>query len=42
MFDGIMIPTRRQVFPRKKDGSPNRAITLVRIDISDVKLDKAC
>jgi hypothetical protein len=42
MFDGIMIPTRRQVFPRKKDGSPNRSITLVRIDIQDVVLDKAC
>jgi hypothetical protein len=42
MFDGIMIPTRRQVFPRKKDGSPNRSITLVRIDIEDIMLDKTC
>jgi hypothetical protein len=42
MYDGIMIPTRRQVFPRRKDGSPDRSITLVRIDIEDVILDKAC
>jgi hypothetical protein len=42
MFDGIMTPTRRQVFSRKKDRSPSRAVTSVRIDIEDVTLDKAC
>ena len=36
-FDGITVPTRRQVFPVKKDGSPRRQVTLVRIDISQVR-----
>ena len=37
-FDGLIIPTQRQVFPIKKDGKPLRLFTLVRIEISQVKL----
>ena len=37
-FGGITIPTQRQVFPLKKDGSPRRWVTLVRIEISQVRL----
>ncbi len=35
---GIPFPTRRRVFPRKKDGSPLRLITLVSIDIEDIQI----
>ena len=35
-FEGITIPTRRQVFPVKKDGTPRKMVTLVRIEISQV------
>ncbi|MEE9497634.1 MAG: hypothetical protein V3V39_13980 [Desulfobacterales bacterium] len=37
-FDGITIPTQRQVFPIKKDGKPLRLVTLVRIEIIQVKV----
>ena len=36
--NGIPFPTRRRVFPRKKDGSPLRLITLVSIDIETVEV----
>lgn len=35
---GIPFPTRRRVFPRKKDGTPRRRITLVSIDIEDIQV----
>jgi hypothetical protein len=37
-INGILLPTRRRVFPRKKDGSPQRRITLVSIDIQDIQV----
>ena len=37
-FDGIPFPLRRRVFPRKKDGSPLRLVTLVSIDIADIQV----
>jgi hypothetical protein len=36
--NGIPFPTRRRVFPRKKDGSPQRRVTLVSIDIEDIQV----
>ena len=37
--DGIPFPTRRRVFPRKKDGSPLRLVTLVSIDIETIEVE---
>ena len=37
--NGIPIPTRRRVFPRKKDGSPLRRVTLVSIDIETIEIN---
>ena len=37
-ISGILFPTRRRVFPRKKDGSPLRLVTLVSIDIDDIRI----
>ncbi len=37
-INGIPFPTRRRVFPRKKDGSPRRLVTLVSIDIDDIQI----
>ncbi len=37
-FDGLVFPTVHRVFPRKTDNTPLRFITLVSIDISDIKL----
>ncbi|MGD9057066.1 MAG: hypothetical protein PVF38_13040 [Desulfobacterales bacterium] len=36
--NGIPFPTRRRVFPRKKDGSPRRLVTLVSIDIEAIEV----
>jgi hypothetical protein len=36
--NGIPFPTRRRVFPRKKDGSPLRLVTLVSIDIETIEV----
>jgi hypothetical protein len=38
-IDGIPFPTRRRVFPRKKDGSPLRLVTLVSIDIGAIEVE---
>jgi hypothetical protein len=38
-FRGLIIPTRRRVFPRKASGHPLRLITLVSIDIDDVTVN---
>ena len=38
IVNGIPFPTHRRVFPRRKDGSPLRAITLVSIDIEDIQI----
>ena len=35
-FDGIMVPTRREVFARNPDGSPNLGSVSVAIDVNDV------
>ena len=35
---GLLVPVRRRVFPRKSSGHPLRLITLVSIDIDEVKL----
>jgi hypothetical protein len=37
--NGIPFPTRRRVFPLKKDGSPLRLITLVSIDIESIEIE---
>lgn len=37
-FNGITFPTRRRVFPRKKNGAPLRLVTLVSIDIDDIQV----
>ena len=37
-INGIPFPTRRRVFPRKKDGLPLRHVTLVSIDIEDIQI----
>ena len=37
--NGIPFPTRRRVFPRKKDGSPLRRVTLVSIDIETIEIN---
>ena len=37
-FEGLLVPVRRRVFPRKSSGHPLRLITLVSIDIDEVKL----
>ena len=37
-FSGIPFPTRRRVFPRKKNGAPLRLVTLVSIDIDDIQV----
>jgi len=35
-FDGIMVPTRRRVYVRNPDGSPQRDSVSVAIDVTDV------
>jgi len=35
-FDGIMVPTRRQVYVRNPDGTPVRDSVSIAIDIADV------
>ncbi|MGH3302439.1 MAG: hypothetical protein ACRDOK_12290 [Streptosporangiaceae bacterium] len=35
-FDGIMVPTRRRVYARNDDGSPNRYSVSIAIDITNV------
>jgi len=37
-YKGLLVPVRRRVFPRKSSGHPLRLITLVSIDIDEVKL----
>ena len=37
-FDGLLVPTRRRVYPRKPDNRPRPRPTLVRLDIRDVTL----
>jgi hypothetical protein len=37
-FDGLIIPTRRRVFPRKRNNRPRRQPTLVWLEIQDVYL----
>jgi hypothetical protein len=37
-FGGLLFPTRRRVYPRRRDGRPRRAPTLVWIDVSSVDL----
>lgn len=37
-FGGFIFPTKRRVFPRQKSGQPLRMITLVSIDIDDVRV----
>ena len=36
-FDGIMVPTRRRVYVRNPDGSPQRDSVSVAVDVADVK-----
>jgi hypothetical protein len=35
-FDGIMVPTRRQVYVRKPDGTPARDYVSIAIEVIDV------
>ena len=35
-FDGIMVPTRRQVYVRNPDGTPARDSVSIAIDVIDV------
>lgn len=37
-FDGVVVPTRRRVFLRRRDNHPLTAVTLVWIDIETVRL----
>jgi hypothetical protein len=36
-FDGLVVPTRRRVHPRRRSGKPLRAVTNVRIDVQEVE-----
>jgi hypothetical protein len=36
-FDGIVFPTRRRVHPRRGNGRPLRAVTIIAIAVEDVK-----
>jgi hypothetical protein len=38
-FDGIMVPTRRRVHLCNPDGSPQRDVVAVAIDVTDVTFD---
>ena len=40
-FDGLLVPTRRRVVPRKRNGRPRPGPTLVSIEIHDVALAPA-
>jgi hypothetical protein len=35
-FDGLVFPTRRRVHPRRGDGRPRRAVTIIAIDVESV------
>jgi hypothetical protein len=37
-FDGVVFPTRRRVFPRRRDNRPLTAVTLIWLDIETVRL----
>jgi hypothetical protein len=37
-FGGLLFPTRRRVYPRRRDGRPRRGPTLVWIDVAGVEL----
>jgi hypothetical protein len=37
-FDGLVVPTRRRVMPRRRNGKPLRPVAVVTIAISDVVL----
>jgi hypothetical protein len=37
-FDGLVLPTRRRVFPRRRNNRPGPFPTLVWIDVEDVRL----
>ena len=36
-FDGIVLPTRRRVHPRRPDGRPRRAVTIIAIAVESVE-----
>jgi hypothetical protein len=38
-FDGVVVPTRRRVFLRRRDNRPLTAVTLVWLDIETVRLE---
>jgi hypothetical protein len=38
-FDGIMIPTKRRVYPLAEDGTANRDLLLVSIDLDGITLE---
>jgi hypothetical protein len=45
-FDGLVFPTRRRIYPRNPDGTPNRQLpgpdgSAISIDIHDIRLAKA-
>ncbi|MFQ5898028.1 MAG: hypothetical protein ACE5JN_07255 [Candidatus Methylomirabilia bacterium] len=40
-FSGLVIPTRRKVFPRTKTGHPRRYPTLVWIEVDDIVVAEA-
>jgi hypothetical protein len=35
-FDGLLVPTRRRVHPRRQDGRPLRAVTIIAIEVDSV------
>jgi hypothetical protein len=37
-YSGLLVPTRRQVLPRKSDGHPRNFPTLVWIEVEEVAL----
>jgi hypothetical protein len=35
-FSGLMVPTRRRVYARREDGTPNTDVAFVELDITEV------
>ncbi|HWC12019.1 MAG TPA: hypothetical protein VG455_12435 [Acidimicrobiales bacterium] len=40
MFDGVLVPTRRRVYPRRRDQRARRHPLLVWIDVADLRLER--
>ncbi len=38
-FDGILVPTRRRVYVRNPDGTPDLGVTSITIDVTNMSFD---